>query len=197
MNTGKFGRLFSSLTIATGLGLGGCGVESQQGSGQDVGASEAAVALGVRTQIRSPLTGKCLDVAGGYTNTDTPIVQYHCHHGLNQQFQLYDTFNGYQIQSMLNTNMCVGIHQAGWNQLMYLVPCVDSSGFRPYTTRWLLDSSDLQQAVSHAELRTRASPRGEQQYCVDIASGLDWDSLWMQIYGCHHGPNQQWELSNW
>ncbi len=36
-----------------------------------------------------------------------------------------------------------------------------------------------------------ASPAG------NVASGLDWDSLWMQIYGCHHGPNQQWELSNW
>jgi|GEM_PF-3620692 len=208
MRTLKRGReLFSSmLGVAAAIALGGCGVETKdvQNSdaqdrvqSEDIGTNQAAVEEGRRMQIRSMSTLKCLDVAGGYTNPDTPIVQYRCHQGLNQQFKLYNTFNGYQIKSMLDESMCVGIHQAGWNQLLYLVPCVDSSGWRPYTTRWLLDSSDLQQLVSHAELRTRAAPLGQQQFCVDVASGLDWDSLWMQIYGCHHGPNQQWELSNW
>jgi hypothetical protein len=198
MMAGKIGRLFSAIAMTVvWMGLSGCGVEGKEADTQDVGATEAPVIEGMRMQIKSMSSGKCLDVADGYTTPDNPIVQYTCHHGLNQQFQLYNTFNGFQIQSMLDTSMCVGIHQPWWNELVYLVPCVDSSGWRPYTTRWYLDSSDLQQRVSHAELRTVASPRGQQQYCIDVASGLTWDSLWMQIYGCHGGLNQQWELSNW
>jgi hypothetical protein len=193
-----FGRLVSGLlAVAASMALGGCGAESKDAQPNDVATSDAAVTEGMRLQIRSMSSLKCLDVAGGYTNPDTPIVQYRCHQGLNQQFKLYNTFNGFQIQSMLDPNMCVGIHQAWWNELLYLVPCVDANGWRPYTTRWYLDSNDLQQPVSHAELRTVAAPRGTQQYCIDVPSGLDWDSLWMQIYGCHNGLNQQWELSNW
>jgi len=193
-----FGRLVSCLlAIVASMALGGCGAESKDAQSQDVGTSSAGVSTGMRLQIKSMSSQKCLDVAGGYTNPDNPIVQFTCHHGLNQQFQLYDTFNGFQIQSMLDLNMCVSIKSAWWNELVYLEPCVDANGWRPYTTRWYLDSSDLWSSVSHAELRTVAAPRGTQQYCIDVASGLTWDSLWMQIYGCHHGLNQQWELSNW
>jgi hypothetical protein len=38
--------------------------------------------------------------------------------------------------------------------------------------------------------------------CVGLQSSYAndndlWDSLWLQVYGCHGGPNQQWVVTNW
>jgi hypothetical protein len=202
-------KRFVTMLFAVGA-VAGCAVE--QGAAQseeDTGQATSAVVtgLGARVQIRSMVNtagaGKCLDVASGQTAPGTAIVQFRCHRALNQQFFLDQVTLGgaFQIVSKLDTTKCVGVDPsimtAVDHTLVRLEPCRDASGLAPLGTRFFLDSNDLRSSVSHIAFRsalTSANPRGT---CIDVASGLAIDSLWMQLYGCHGGANQQWEVSNW
>lgn len=177
-------------------------------AGDAVDAQGAAVAtgLGNRVQIKSMINtaagGKCIDVASSIDAVGTPIVQYTCHKGLNQQFYLQMVTLGgqYQIVWKQDQTKCLGIPgpYADDHQLLRLAACTDPSGYRPVETRWYLDGSDLAQPVSHVSIRSAlGSHSASGSGCVDVGSGAATNSLWMQVYNCHGGANQKWELSNW
>jgi len=194
-----------ALVLFAALWIWGCGPEHQaaeqnnaaeNGSAEDKGVDSAqqAVTANERLQIKSMSTNKCMDVAGGFTDLGTPIVQFTCHHGPNQRFELVDTLFGFLIMSTLADNRCVGVQQPGYNALLTLMPCRDSNGFSPANVRWDLDGSDLfTPGLSHARIKSHAN----RNFCIDVPSGNPSDSLWLQTYGCHDGLNQKWELRNW
>ncbi len=148
----------------------------------------------IKSAINTSGAGKCLDVAGGKTTAGTPIVQFDCHNGTNQRFSIYRAvgqFDQYYIQSALNPNMCVGtpwILNAG--DLLRLVPC-RANGLVQLEASWNIDSVN-DKRVFVAFLQSR----DYKFHCIDVPSGLANNSLWMQLYNCHNGGNQQWSILN-
>ncbi len=178
----------------------GC-VEPEPGDEDlDVSSIESELQTNVRVQIKSMINtsgaGLCLDIAGGGNQIGTPIVQYPCHRGLNQQWKIVPaSFTNYQIVSIADPTRCVAFQgNAVDNTLLRLAACADASGLKPLATRWILDSNDLLNDVSHTAFRSAVTP---QTKCIDVASGLNWESLWMQLFNCHGGANQKWELRHY
>ena len=137
----------------------------------------------------------CMDVAGGNPTTGTPIVQFPCHPDqLNSRAQRFFLASvtlantTFQIQSRVDTAKCVGV---GANDRLILTPC-EVAGVVPEATKFRIDSSDLTAVVSHGRLRSV----GAVNKCVDVPNGSKAQSLMLQVYACHTGANQQWELSN-
>jgi len=148
----------------------------------------------IKSAINTAYPGKCLDVANGYPYIGTPIVQFSCHSGTNQRFDIQQITWGGQhiIKSRLDPNRCVGIPDnvyANNHELVRLVECRNSNGDVPLGARFYLDNIN-------GKTRFRAvSPSNDRRNtCIDVASGLNWDSLWMQMYYCHDGGNQQWTI---
>ena len=146
----------------------------------------------IKSAINTAGTGMCMDVANGQTAPGTAIGQYPCHSGINQRFTFQTiVFDGQRIiKSNLNPNMCVGITdntQANSNTLLRLVPCFDSTGDVPLGARWYLD-------IVNGKERIRAKLTSWDNFntCIDVPSGLASPSLWLQIYYCQTGGNQQW-----
>lgn len=168
----------------------------------DVGEVESAVTSEATVRIKSTIntsgSGKCVDVASGRTAIGTPIVQFRCHGASNQRFFLtMVTFGGaYQLRSELDRTKCIGVSSPTDHATLSLMACRDANGLAPLETRWALDGSDLQQPVSHAALRSLLPSRDGRSRCVDVAGGSANDSLMLQLYGCHGGANQRWELTN-
>ena len=147
----------------------------------------------IKSTINTAGTGKCLDVASGQTSTGTPIVQFDCHNGNNQVFSIEQiTFGGQHIiKSNLNQNMCVGTPNnvfANSNELLRLVPC-RVNGDVPLGARFYLENIN-------GKTRFRAiSPSSDRRStCIDIPSGDPRNSIWLQLYYCHDGANQQWDI---
>jgi hypothetical protein len=157
-----------------------------------------AIPTGVTVRIKSAIntfgSGKCLDVAGGQTSAGTPIVQFDCHDGNNQRFVIERVTFGSQfiIKSDLNLNMCVGITDnvhANAYELVRLVPCRVSNGDAPLGARWTPDTID-----GNTRFRAVSPSWDRQSTCIDVSSGSNSESLWMQLYYCHEGGNQQWRV---
>jgi hypothetical protein len=62
-------------------------------------------------------------------------------------------------------------------------------------TRWT-PGANVFNPIAQVQMRAFLTDSAGQWQCVDVASGLNRDSLWMQTYHCHGGPNQQWLFSN-
>jgi Ricin-type beta-trefoil lectin domain len=172
------------------------GSEAEGGPGSATHEGALMTSTGATTRIKSAINtagdGKCMDVASGQTSIGTPIVQFRCHGGTNQQFELADAAGAYKIVSKLDRSKCVGFSEnfADSGVLLRLVSC------DALQSRWYMNSSDLR--ANPAQVRFMSAlgshnPSGRG--CVDVASGLNWDSLWLQVYDCHNGPNQQWTVS--
>ena len=182
--------------------LAACGGPMDEKSLQASASSD--LTLYTRLEIRSSSTSKCMDTGGSFV-IGTPIVQYDCHHYPDQQFAIDQaSFTTFQIVSNYEPGKCVAVIPSGANQavqsgdVLTLLPCSDATGFMPLNTRWFLDSTDLNNPgspVSHARIRTAAPAFGT--LCLDVPGGSFNNSLRLQVYTCHGGPNQLWELTTW
>ena len=62
--------------------------------------------------IRNKLTGKYLDVKGGKSYNNVPIIQYKLQSTPNQQFQIKYEYGFYKIYTMLGGNRCLDLTSA-------------------------------------------------------------------------------------
>lgn len=190
--------MFSAVLVSLAAGC----VEPDTGDEafDDESSIDSELRINARVEIKSTINtagaGLCLDIANGNTTIGTPIVQFPCHRGRNQQWQIVNgSLNDFQIVSMLDPTRCVGFTgNAVDHQLLRLAACIDANLVKPLATRFRLDSSDLLQDVSTTAFRSVVTPGTK---CIDVASGSNIHSLWMQLYQCHNGPNQKWKLTNW
>jgi len=150
----------------------------------------------IQSSINTTGAGKCMDVAGGYSLDGTPIVQYDCHNGNNQRFVVINVVgSNYMIQSNIDRTKCVGIQDnshANVYELLRLEPCHDSSGLVPAGVRWKIDNMGGTNGLTRFRASLPASDG--QATCIDIASGVPNNSLWLQLYYCHSGGNQWWNV---
>ncbi len=159
--------------------------------------------------------GHCLDSAGSF-DVGNPIVEFTCMHFGDQQWRLdpVGVLDGrFQIVSCRGgacngsgvsmSDVCIGANPTGPNgqaldnDLLTLTWCLDDSGFKPQATRWLLDGSDLSQPVSYAHIRSGLPTTDPAGKCVDVPWADPSDGQQLQLYHCHGGANQTWQLSNW
>ena len=149
--------------------------------------------LRFKSAINTAGAGKCIDVAGGQTTTGTPIVQFDCHSGNNQRFSIVDVGSSqFLFQSSLNLNMCIGITNntnANAHELLRLVPC-RINGVAQNGAKWRIDHLPNNLKVFRHFLPSQAGGTN----CIDVASGSAANSLWLQLFNCHAGGNQQWNI---
>ncbi len=91
------------------------------------------VAQGIKmdsqNRLVSKMSGMCMDIYGNNTANGTPIVEYPCHAGLNQKWNII----GKRITSFMNGNKCLTVDSSN-NKTIVIGDC---SGDSP-NQRWAL-----------------------------------------------------------
>lgn len=184
------------LAIVTIISLSTFAVAGTFGSSTTSGRADEFINIHIKSFINMTGAGMCMDVAGGFTTSGTPIVQFPCQNSTNQRFTIEQITDDNQriIRSSLNPNMCVGIMNnvnANPNELLRLLPCRNPSGFIPQGVRWFPSW-----VIFKVNLRFRAAARSVdgQSTCIDVPNGSPDHSLWLQLFTCHSGDNQKWTV---
>lgn len=148
----------------------------------DAETGEVGGAGGETTEIVSRASGKCIDVVSGSTDDGAEIIQYDCHGGLNQRWQLQDAGDGYvQIVSQ-SSGKCVDVADESTANGGGIIqwPCNGQSN-----QEW-----ELRDAGSgYVQIVSRHSGK-----CIDVPDGSADNSVRLQQYDCHSGHQQQWSL---
>lgn len=196
----------------------GCAADPDDGAkadeGEELGTASSAIwtdtsyaNLQHKLEIKNEYTNKCMDVAGGVIAVGTPVNQYRCHRGENQQFYLsMATFSTFQIVWKRATSLCAGFAVTSSQRTLadhtglVLVPCRDAQGNVPWNTKFHLDNSNDLQHPTTSHLSFRADmphATAGASACIDVPGGYTSDSLQLQAYRCHGGANQRFVGTNW
>jgi hypothetical protein len=129
--------------------------------------------------VQSLASGKCLDVPGGQTADGTRAIQYDCHGGRNQQWDLEATGDGaYRIVSRMS-GKCIGSAPAGGSAGSEIVQSrCGSSPEQTWTVRSVANGSVIQSAAS--------------RLCLDVPRGSTANGARPIAWVCNGGPNQTW-----
>ena len=192
-------KLSSTILIAGVClsGLAGCASEEEARAWAEAEAPDelgvvqgALLSLNRVTAIRNLYTGKCMDIANGSAASGVPVNQYHCHGGPAQQFRLQTAVQGTPLLRVVNVNsgLCVvPTGYRGWStQSMRLVQAPCGTAY----ASWTLDRRTDTPTGATAALRWGY----DGAYCIDVPGGWSVDSLQLQAYPCHGGPNQTFDL---
>jgi hypothetical protein len=140
--------------------------------------------------IRSIATGKCMDIANGSTVAGAAVAQYTCHGGINQRFRFDYGLpgSGPTHISSVNSGMCVVPSQPPSASTVGLAqsPCTTQNG-----TFLLVRAPGQTPAGQRVSFRWTYDPN----LCIDIPGAALTDSLALQMFKCHGGPNQLWDLA--
>ena len=129
--------------------------------------------------VQSLATGKCLDLPGGQENDGTPTIQYDCHDGPNQQWNIEAAGEtGYRIASR-KSGKCVGIDPGHAVAGGYVVqsPCGRSPD-----QLWALD-----RAGNGYVLRNIGN-----HLCLDVPGGSFANGVKLVAWTCNGAINQIW-----
>ena len=148
----------------------------------DTVTGEVGGAGGDATEIVARHSGKCMDVVSGSTEDGAEIIQYTCHGGLNQRWQIQDAGGGYvQIVSQ-SSGKCVDVADESTANGGRIIqwPCNGQAN-----QQWEL--RDV--GGGYTQIVSRHSGK-----CIDVVDGSTADSARLQQYDCHDGNQQQWSL---
>jgi hypothetical protein len=157
-----------------------------------LGGSVAAAGAPITAQytIRNVATGKCMDIASGSIEAGAAVVQYTCHGGDNQRFRFDYALpgSGPTHISSVNSGMCVIPSQPPSESSLGLAqsPCTAQNG-----TFLLARAPGQTPAGQRVSFRWTRDPN----LCIDVPGAALTDSLVLQMYKCHGGPNQFWDLA--
>jgi hypothetical protein len=146
------------------------------GTGQAIPAGPPPAPPGT---VQSLASGKCLDLPGGQTGDGTPPIQFDCHGGTNQQWDLVSAAEpGYRIVSRLS-GKCIGVDStnaaAGANIIQSA--CGDSPA-----QLWLLEGSSSAYVVRNVANRL----------CLDVPGASKANGAKPITWACNGGTNQTW-----
>ncbi|GAB3996807.1 hypothetical protein GCM10029992_17950 [Glycomyces albus] len=148
----------------------------------DTATGEVGGAGGETAEIVSRSSDKCMDVVSGSTDDGAEIIQYDCHGGLNQRWQLQDAGDGHvQIVSQ-SSGKCVDVAD-------------ESTANGGRIIQWPCNGQDNQQwelrdaGGGYVQIVSRHSGK-----CIDVPNGSADNSVRLQQYDCHSGYQQQWSL---
>jgi Ricin-type beta-trefoil lectin domain-like len=130
-------------------------------------------------------SGKCLDVAGGQTNSGARLVQHTCHQGDNQTFQFQSVGSGLYYIIAGNSGLCIDQVNATYStghQFMQW-PCHTGTNQQFDVISGQVGSGYYNQIrVQHSLLN------------MDVANGSTSSGAYIVQYTTHGGTNQQFEL---
>ncbi|WP_100447643.1 ricin-type beta-trefoil lectin domain protein [Glycomyces xiaoerkulensis] len=125
-------------------------------------------------------SGKCIDVVSASTDDGAEIIQWDCHGGSNQQWELRDAGSGYVQLVSQHSGKCLDIDGA-------------STDNNARAILWSCHSGDNQQwelrdaGSGNVELVARHSGK-----CLDVIDSSTENGTRLQQYDCYGGANQQW-----
>ena len=127
-------------------------------------------------------SGQCLDDYGWSRDDVTPIVQWGCHGGANQQWRFDPVPGGYHIVNVFS-GKCLdvygGLPDAGTKLIQYWC-----HGGANQTWRVSNSGGGWQLSVAHSN------------QCLDVYGGLQNYGTQVIQWPCHGGTNQQWKATN-
>jgi xyloglucan-specific exo-beta-1,4-glucanase len=150
---------------------------STAGRGLVYGAPAGAPAGG-RLQARH--SGKCLDVNGASTASGAAVIQWACHGGANQQWNLEDAGGGYWRVKAGHSGMCLDLASQSTANAVGLVQAKCESRS---SQQWATEDA------GGGVLRLKSRYSG---LCVDVSGARTDDSAPIIQYTCSTSGNQLW-----
>lgn len=179
------------LGFAFVLGLSGFGIGctadvwSPEGDG-DLAIAEVAGAaeqpLTGLFRIRTRHSGLCLDVLEARSTDRTPIIQFPCHGGNNQLFQIDDLDNGFHQIRAFHSDKCLDVFEASPSDRAALI---QFSCHRGTNQQFALRDA----GGGYYSIVARHSGK-----CLDITGASPEARTPLIQYSCHGGYNQQFSL---
>ncbi|QBD81502.1 hypothetical protein EPA93_38245 [Ktedonosporobacter rubrisoli] len=126
-------------------------------------------------------SGKCLDVQGDSSLDGTPVIQYHCDGGENQEwYAISANRNGafYIVSRASGKCLAVGGDTSSDQAPVMLEPCAFKG-----TEQWRRPSGAVSPLISL-----------HSNKCLDIPDDTNADVVPLQQYSCDNGRNQDWEF---
>ena len=129
--------------------------------------------------VQSVASGKCLDLPGGQAGDGTPAIQYDCHGGLNQRWDIESAGDaGYRIVSRMS-GKCIGTDLGHAEVAGHIVQ--SRCGSAP-DQLWALEGAGNGYALRNAANRL----------CLDVPGGSLANGAKLMAWTCNGGPNQTW-----
>lgn len=125
-------------------------------------------------------SGKCADIPGSSRDDGTPVKQYSCNGGWNQQWSELDLGNGYVTLIARHSGKCLDVSDGSTADGAAAVQWACNGGTNQ---QWQL------QAADNGYVRIVARHSGK---CLDVVSASTADSAALKQYPCTGGANQQW-----
>ncbi len=178
------------LECAFVLGLSGFGIgctadvwtperDGDLGLEEVVGAAEQPLTGLFR--IRTRHSGLCLDVLEASSKDRAPIIQFPCHGGNNQLFQIDDLGNGFHQIRAFHSDKCLDVLEASPSDRAALIQFSCHRGTNQQFA--------LRDVGGYYSIVARHSGK-----CWDITSASPEARAPLIQYSCHGGYNQQFSL---
>ena len=139
--------------------------------------------------VQNIYTGKCLDIPWGSLASGAAVNQFTCHGGPAQQFAVEGTpgIPGFVRIRNLRSGLCATPtgYQGYSTPSMPLVQVACGS-----TSNWTRENT----TTLSGGYRTTFRWAYDSAYCIDVPGGWSTDSLQLQAYPCHGGPNQRFDV---
>jgi hypothetical protein len=150
------------------------------GTSQAVPAGPPPAPLGA---VQSLASGKCLDLPGGQAGDGTPAIQYDCHGGLNQQWDIESAGDaGYRIVSRMS-GKCIGTDSGPAAVAGHIVQ--SKCGSSP-DQLWALEGAGNGYALQNVANRL----------CLDVPGGSLANGTKLIAWACNRGINQTWRFQS-
>ncbi|WP_197034737.1 RICIN domain-containing protein [Glycomyces sp. NRRL B-16210] len=142
--------------------------------GDDIGGGGSTT-----VDLRNRNSGKCVDVVGGSSANGAEIIQYDCHGGSNQQWELANAGGGYYRIVSEASGKCLDVDAASTanNARILLWTCNGGTN-----QQWQLRTTG-----NYVEIVARHSGK-----CLDVISSSTANGTRLQQYDCVGGTNQHW-----
>jgi hypothetical protein len=131
--------------------------------------------------VQSIASGKCMDLPAGRTEEGTVPIQYDCHGGPNQLWDIKSESNGYRIVSRMS-GKCVGIELQNAVSGGHVVQSQCSQSAVQF---WALEES-----VNGYVLRNAANG-----LCLDVPQASAANGVSLISWPCNGGTNQIWRYA--
>ena len=125
-------------------------------------------------------SGKCADVRDGSTADRTPVIQWSCNGGTNQQWRFQDIGGGYAQIVARHSNKCIDVSSGSTADGARLLQWPCGSGTNQ---QWQV------QDAGGGFVRLVARHSGK---CLEVISRSTSDGAELVQWACNGGTNQQW-----
>jgi hypothetical protein len=127
-------------------------------------------------------SGQCLDVTGGSVANGTPVIQWPCHGGANQEWVLVPTGTGHYFATVQHSGQCLDVSGAS---TMPGTPVIQYPCHGGANQQW--DRYDLGNGYSIVVAV-------HSRQCLDVTGGGTRPGTPVIQWPCHRGNNQQWRI---